>query len=214
MTRTTLAKILLLSTLLALASGLPACGSSTPQVVVTPMTPDDESAFENGVDFIDDPSLLEGSWLDAWEADIEHRVTLADAIAIVRITTVRRDTDLERHDTYHLVASVESVRMGTLSGDLSLAAREGDTGFGTLVGNDDRLLTPPADHPDHFVLYVKWTRDEAGSLVPRWHMSPAGPRIIARVNSLIELRRQSSEERRRVIVRTTVEDDGDDDDDD
>jgi hypothetical protein len=191
------------------AASLAGCGAAAPPVVVTPMTPEAEAAFENGVDFIADPSLLEGSWLDAWESDIEHRVTLSDAIAVVRITTVRRDTDLEHHDTYHLVAEVVSVRYGTLAGDVSLASREGEPGFGTIVDNDDRLLQPPADHPDHFLLYVRWTRDDDGDLVPRWHISPAGTPVVQRANSLIELRRQAGEERRRIIVHTTSEDDDD-----
>jgi hypothetical protein len=191
---------------LALAAG---CGSSTPQVVVSPMTPEAEATFENGVDFIDDPSLLEGSWLDNWESDIEHRVTLADAIAVVRVTTVRRDTDLEHHDTYHLAISVESSRLGSLSSDVLLTAREGQTGFGTLVGNDERLLSPPSDHPDHFLLFVKWARDDAGTTVARWHLSPAGPAVVQRVNSLIELRRTSHEDRRRIVVHTTTETDDD-----
>jgi hypothetical protein len=189
--------------LLALAS-IAGCGSATPQVVVTPMTPEGETAFDNGLDFIDDPSLLEGSWLDAWESDVEHHVALADVIAVVRITTVRRDTDLEHHDTYHLVAQMVNVRYGSLEGDLSLSSREGEGGFGTLVGNDDRLLQPPADHPDHFLLYVKWTQSESGGLVPRWHLSPAGTGVVQRVNSLIEMRRQSGEERRRIIVHTSA----------
>jgi hypothetical protein len=186
------------------------CGAAATQIVITPMTPESETAFENGVDFIDDPSLLEGSWLDNWESDVEHRVTLSDAIAIVHITTVRRDTDLEHHDTYHVVAAVDNVRYGTAEGEISLSAREGEGGFGTIVGNDDRLLQPPADHPDHFILYLKWTRDEAGTLTPRWHLSPAGTAIVQRVNSLIEMRRQSSDSRRRVIVHTTTEESDDD----
>jgi hypothetical protein len=196
----------------AMALTLLGCGSSTPQVVVTPMTPEAETAFENGVDFIDNPSLLEGSWLDAWESDIEHRVSLADAIAVVRVTTVRRDTDLEHHDTYHLAVQVASLRYGDLQNELLLTARQGEAGYGTLDGNDDRLLNPPSDHPDHFILYVRWTRDEDGTLRPRWHMSPAGTAIVQRVNSLIEMRRQSGEERRRIIVRTTTEDSDDEDD--
>ena len=190
---------------------LASCGAAAPQVVVTPMTADAEAAFENGVDFIDDPSLLEGTWLDAWELDVEHRVTLADAIAVVRITTVRRDTDLEHHDTYHLVAQVVNVRYGTIEGDISLAAREGEGGFGTIVGNDDRLLQPPSDHPDHFLLYVRWTRDEAGTLAARWHLSPAGTGIVQRVNSLIEMRRQAGDSRRRIIVHTSSEPSDEDD---
>ncbi len=197
--------------LFSIVTALVGCGSSTPQVVVTPMSPEGETAFENGVDFIDDPSLLEGSWLDNWESEIEHRVTLADAIAIVHVTTVRRDTDLEHHDTYHVVAAVDNVRFGDVSGEISLSAREGEGGFGTIAGNDDRLLQPPADHPDHFILYMKWTRGEDGVLVPRWHMSPAGTSVVQRVNSLIEMRRQSSDARRRVIVHTTTEQTDDDD---
>lgn len=183
---------------------LSGCGAAAPEVVVTPMTPEHEVAFENGVDFIDDPRLLEGSWLDTWESEVEHRVTLSDAIAVVRITTVRHDTDLEHHDSYHLVATVVSVRYGTLSGEVSLGTRQGEVGFGTVAGNDERILTPPADHPDHFILFLKWTRDESGSLVARWHLSPAGTAVVQRVNSLIELRRRDSEERRRIIVHTTT----------
>lgn len=212
MTRMKSASILLLLAF-SLAASSPGCGSATPQVVVTPMSAEAEAVFENGVDFIYDPAALEGSWLEAWEQDIEHRVTNADAIAVVRITTVRRDTDLERHDTYHLVATVENVRLGTLSGEISLAARQGEGGFGTLVGNDERLLTPPPEHPDHFLLYLKWATDESGATIARWHISPAGAAVVARVNSLIELRRQAADDRRRVIVRTTVEDDSDDDSD-
>ena len=204
------------SVLLVVAAALAAagCGASAPPVVVTPMTPESEASFENGADFIADPSLLEGSWLDTWESDIEHRVTLADAIAVVRITTVRHDTDLQHHDTYHLVATVDNVRYGTLDSEVSLSVHEGTGGFGTIAGNDDRLLSPPADHPDHFILFVKWTRGEDGALEARWHISPAGTAVVQRVNSLIELRRQDSEERRRIIVRTTTDDDDDDDADD
>lgn len=204
MKRTTAVSILW-AALLALATLGAGCGSATPQVVVTPMTPEGESAFENGVDFYDDPSLLEGSWLDNWEQEIEHRVALSDAIAVVHITTVRRDTDLERHDTYHLVAAVDSSRFGDMPTEVSLAAREGEVGFGTIAGNDERLLTPPADHPDHFILFLKWSHDDAGATVARWHISPAGAGVVQRVNSLIELRRQDSDTRRRIIVHTTSE---------
>ena len=194
-----------ISVLSLLSTAFAGCGSSTPQVVVSPMTPEAEVAFENGVDFIDDPSLLEGSWLDNWESDIEHRVTLADVIAIVRITTVRRDTDLERHDTYHLAVAIESVRLGTPADEVSLTARQGQTGFGTLVGNDERLLTPPADHPNRFLLFLRWARSDGGATVARWHLSPAGAAVVQRANSLIEMRRTHGSDRRRITVHTTTE---------
>jgi hypothetical protein len=178
------------------------CGSSAPRIVVTPMTPEAEAAFENGADFIDDPSLLEGSWLDAWESDIEHRVTLADAIVLVHITTIRDATDLEHHDSVQLVAAVDQVRIGEgVPSEIELAVREGEGGYGTLRNAESRILN------QRFVLFVKWTQNDAGTIVPRWHLSPAGAGVIRRVNTLVEMRRTDASERRRIIVHTTTTED-------
>jgi hypothetical protein len=193
------ALVLVIAFLALLAPG-PGCGSGTPQVVVTPMTADDEIAFENGLDFIDDPTLLEGSWLDSWQQDIERRVQLADAIVLLRVQTVRTDTDLEHQDTYRLLATVEQVRLGeNVPDEVTLIAREGEPGFGTIQENDDRVLD------QRFIAYLRWTRSESGTLGTRWHLSPAGERVIARVNTLVELRRTAPDERRRVIVRQSHE---------
>jgi hypothetical protein len=189
----------LLALILAL-SAVAGCGPGAAQIVVTPLTPDDEVAFENGLDFIDDPALLEGSWLDSWQEDVERRVQLADAIVLIRIATVRTDTDLEHRDTYRLIGNVEQVRLGTgVPNEITLVAREGDPGFGTIQENDERVLN------QRFIAYVRWTRSESGALSARWHLSPAGERVILRVNTLVELRRTAPDARRRVIVRQRQE---------
>lgn len=189
-----------LAALVLYGGALSGCGASAATIVVTPMTADDEIAFENGLDFIDDPTLLEGSWLDSWQQDIERRVQLSDAIALIRVATVRTDTDLEHRDTYRLLATVEQVRIGTgVPDEITLVAREGDPGFGTIQENDERVLN------QRFIVYLRWTRNEAGTLIPRWHLSPAGERVIARVNTLVELRRTAPDDRRRVIVRQRQE---------
>jgi len=179
-----------------LVSPLAACGSAAPRVVVTPMTAAQEPLFENGVDFIDDPSLLEGSWLETWEQEIDARVAASDLMAYVRITTLHTDSDLERRETHRLLAHIDSLRHGINPGeDVELVARAGEGGFDTVRNNDARILN------QRFVVFVRWTQaDEDAPLVARWHLSPASERVVRRVNSLIEARRAPTEDRRRVIV--------------
>lgn len=173
-----------------------ACGSSAPRIVVTPMTAAQEVVFDNGVDFIDDPTLLEGSWLETWEQEIDARVTGSDVVAYVRITTMRTDVDLERRETHRLVAHIDSLRHGAVEGDdVELVAREGEVGFPTVDGNERRILN------QRFVAFLRWTQaDPQAPIVPRWHLSPASERIVRRVNSLVEARHAPTEDRRRIIV--------------
>lgn len=199
----------LLATALVLAAAamapvsLAACGSSAPRIVVTPMTSAQGVVFENGVDFIDDPSILEGNWLETWEQEVDLRVRSADVVAYVRITTVRTDTDLERRETHRLVAHIDSLRLGEGVGDdLELVAREGDAGFDTVHDQDRRLLN------QRFVAFVKWVQaTPEDPIVARWHLSPASERVVRRVNSLVEARRAPTEDRRRVIVHDQPADD-------
>lgn len=175
---------------------LTACGGPSTPVVIAPLSAEQEVLFENGVDYIDDPTLLEGSWLDSWETEIDRRVSTADFVAFVRIATLRTDVDLERHETYRLIAHVDSLRFGdSRSDDIELVSREGTPGFGTVRGNDARILN------QRFVLFARWTQAEPGGpLEARWHLSPASERVVRRVNSLVEARRSPDAERRRVIV--------------
>ncbi len=199
----------LLRTLVAsvVIASLAACGSSAPRIVATPMTSAQGVVFENGVDYIDDPALLEGSWLETWEQEVDLRVRTADVVAYVRISTLRTDTDLERNETHRLVAHIDTLRLGegVSDGDeLELVVREGDPGFDTVHNQDPRILN------QRFVAFVKWTQESEGMpIVARWHLSPASERVVRRVNSLVEARRSPNDDRRRIIVHDQPSDDDD-----
>lgn len=185
--------------------GLASCGSSAPRIVVTPMTGAQAAVFENGIDYIDDPALLEGNWLETWEQEIDLRVRSSDVVAYVRITTMRTDTDLERNETHRLVAHIDTLRLGDgieEGSELELVVREGDPGFDTVHNQDRRILN------QRFAAFVKWTQESEGMpIVGRWHLSPASERVVRRVNSLVEARRAPTEDRRRIIVHDQPADD-------
>lgn len=194
-----------LSTLpLTLGLLVAACGGSAPPpVVVTPFTAEHEPLFENGVDMVTEPDTLGGSWLETWEHELDRRITFSDLVALVTISTLRTDTDLDRRDTYRLVARPDRVFLGEEAlGDeeeaLVLSVREGEGGYGTVQTNERRLLDA------QFFAFVKWERDEAGALRPRWHLSPATDTVARRVRDLLARRREISRDdsggTRRIIV--------------
>ncbi|MBN8615458.1 MAG: hypothetical protein J0L92_32985 [Deltaproteobacteria bacterium] len=202
---TSLDRSLVLRTLACvLVLALASCGSSAPRIVVTPMTSAQRAVFENGVDYIDDPALLEGSWLETWEQEIDLRVRAADVVAYVRITTMRTDTDLERNQTHRLVARIDTLRLGdgvTEGEEIELVVRQGDAGFDTVHEQDRRILN------QRFAAFVKWTQESEGMpVVARWHLSPASERVVRRVNSLVEARRSPDDDRRRIIVHDQPDD--------
>ncbi len=149
----------------------------------TPFTEEHAAVFEDGVDFVDDPTVLEGRWRDEWLEDIEQRVRLADGVYLVFIRTVRTDLDLSGRTTYRLVAETESSLFGAPPGDeISLDVTQGERGFGTVDGNERRLLD------GRFVAFVKYYVAEDGRVLPHWHLSPATEGVILRVQGLIDRR--------------------------
>lgn len=186
------------SLLLALSLCLFACGGSqATERAVTAFTAEHESVFENGLDMVQDPSALGGGWLTSWEEELDQRVTLADAVALVTVTTIRTDTDLERRDTLRLVAHVEREYLGELDDEVTFSVAEGEAGYGTVESNERRLLDV------QFIAFVKWQREEDGRLRVRWHLSPATNAVARRVRTLLRDRRQVREHdgtRRTVII--------------
>lgn len=179
-----------------------ACGGSAPPpVVVTPFTAEHEPLFENGIDMVTEPEALGGTWLETWEHELDRRVTLSDLVALVTIATLRTDTDLDRRDTYRLVARPDRVFLGENALDdegLVLSVREGEGGYGTVETNERRLLDA------QFFAFVKWERDDAGALRPRWHLSPATDDVAVHVRDLLarrrEVERDDSGGTRRIVV--------------
>lgn len=191
-------RLALLAPLLLVGCG----GSSEPvRTNVEPFTAAHEPLFENGVDMVRDPEGLDGAWLRTWEDELDRRVTMADVVALVTIRTLRTDVDLDRRETFRLVAHPERVYLGEeqlADEDLLLSVAEGEGGYGTVANNERRLLDA------QFIAFVKWKRDaDTDELVPRWHLSPATEPVATRVRALLERRRDVVPEdgtRRRVII--------------
>lgn len=185
--------------ILACAS-IAGCGAGSAQSGPEPTTPFTDAhaaVFEDGLDMVTDPSVLEGSWLDSWSQDVDARVTMADVVALVTIRTLRTDLDLERTETYRLVAHVDEVYLGEDVGEeLVLSVREGEGGFGTVRNNERRILD------SQFLVFVKWAREE-GRVRARWHLSPAAEPVARYVHRLLYRRRRvrPGNQGRRVIVR-------------
>lgn len=178
-----------------LAASIAGCGAAPTPIVVTPMTDAERLVFENGVDYIDDPSILEGTWSESWDQEIDLRSRTADIVAFIRVVTLRTDSDLEHRQTQRIIGQIDSLRFGTHRGDeIELVARDTDPGFSTIQG--DRILN------QRFVLFGRWTQEsESAPLLMRWHLAPASERVVRRVNTLVERRAPSASDRRRVIVR-------------
>ena len=159
--------------LLLVATG---CGGSTKSVVVVDFKPGDEEIFDNAIDLVADPAIVEG----AWSGDFERRVDRADVIAVVEIETLSSDIDLDRRATYRLSAKLSETIKGKSVRDLVLRVRDDQPGFDTVRANEERLLR------DRFVAFIKWQRGAAsGERMPRWHLSPASSRVKNKVAFLL-----------------------------
>lgn len=180
-----------------IALGIGCGGTAEPARATTPFTADHAEIFEDGVDFIADPTSLEGRWREDWSRDLDRRVSESDLIAKVVIHTIHTDTDLDRVSTYRLVAEVtEELWGGAPEEELQLTVREGEAGYGTLEGNDRRVLDQP------FVAFIKWYDAPDGTVRAHWHLAPSTEPVVTRVEYLIENRLRAPEDRadRRVIV--------------
>lgn len=184
--------------LLALAACATGSTGAAPRTGV-PFSAEDRVLFDDGVDFVGDPSVLEGRWREDWSNELDARVTDADIISYVRVRALRTDVDLERRMTYRLLVDEEKAIVGELPEDLALASLEGDGGFATIDGNESRILD------QQLVLFLKW--EQASPEAPvraRWHLAPFTEEVTARVEYLAERRRGVEREQpeRRIHVHT------------
>lgn len=183
----------LIASALAIAA-VNACGSAPPPARPTsPFTEEDARYFDDAVDLIRDPSILDGEWQQAWRREFSQRVARADVVAIVTIATVRTDVDLERRNTLRLIGSVAEALHGSVPNDeLSFRTREGENGFAGVQANLRHI------EGERFVAFVKWV-DERGALVARWHLAPATDPVLRRARALAT-RRETGGPRRTVYV--------------
>jgi hypothetical protein len=188
--------------ILALASLalITACGAPpvTVAAVTSPFTAEHEAIFENGIDLVRDPRMLEGPYLETWEDELARRSAAADVVALVTVRTLRTDVDLERRETYRLITHVDQVYFGENVGEeLVFLVREGEGGFATVRANERRLLDT------QYIAHLKWAEDEDGTVRPRWHFSAASDQIAGRVRRQVRGRSDVEPDgtTRRVIIR-------------
>ena len=166
-------------------------------VATAPLTAAEALLYENGVDNVTDPDVLEGRWREDWSRELDDRVTGADVVALVTVKTLRTDTDPGRHVTYRLLIQTDRQIVGEIPDELSLSVAEADGGFNSVDGNERRILD------QSFVLFAKYELAPGNNKVTtRWHLAPAAEGVVARVEYLAERRRGVERERptRRVVV--------------
>lgn len=186
---------LALPLVLALACGGP---QETVAVVTSPFTDEHAVLFEDGLDLVRDPRVLEGHWLSSWEDELARRTGFADVVALVTIRTLRTDVDLDRRRTYRLMTHVDRVLHGERVGEeIVLIVREGEGGFGTVETNERQLLDR------QYLAFIKWAEDEDGTVRARWHLSPATDQVAGRVRAALRRREDYARENdpnRRIII--------------
>lgn len=162
--------------LVLLAAHLLGCaGSHTAQSTLRPSSPfleTDEPLFEDGVDLIGDPEGLSGRWAEDWGRELHERVQRSDLIALLIVNTLTSDVSPEQRRTHRLVADVGDTLKGKYEGELALASSEDSIGFDSVDRERGNILKRT------LIVFVKWVRDSAGVVRPRWHLAAGSKSII------------------------------------
>jgi hypothetical protein len=151
-----------------------ACGGARLEPTVSsPFTEADAGPFDDAVDRLEVPEQLPGGWGTRWAAQLRHRAARSDVIAVVHVPATRIDSTPERVTTYRLLATVERTLKGDAFETLELPIREGELGWETVQGHEDRILDA------RFVAYVKWYRPSEDEPVrAHFHLSPASEEVV------------------------------------
>ena len=138
------------------------CAGASSNVPTTDFQASDASLFDNAVDLVEDPVIVEGEWSGAFE----RRVGRADLIVVVRVESLSSDL-VKRRSAYRLAVRVEDWLKGRSSKEILLRVRDDQPGYQSVRVNEDRILHNP------FVAFIKWeAAPEPPELTPHWHLSP------------------------------------------
>jgi len=138
------------------------CAGASSNVPATDFQSSDVLVFDNAVDLVEAPVIVEGHWGGAFEL----RVARADVIAVVQAESLSSDL-VKRRSAYRLTVKVRDRIKGTAAKEITLRVRDDEPGYPSVRVNEDRLLHDP------FVAFIKW-EVQAGSPEPiaHWHLSP------------------------------------------
>lgn len=144
-----------------------ACGGSSGAGPGVEFVPEDSLTFDDSVDMIDKPVIVESEW----QGQFEKRVTRADFIGTVRVDAISLDAD-RRGSGYRLNVRVTDTLRGRAPREMVLRVNDQQPGFQSVSMYEDRLLG------GSFVAFVKWQEDaESRQSIPRWHLSPNSPAV-------------------------------------
>lgn len=190
------ASLLSLSVSFALAGlAVAACGPGVSAVRVTsPTSAAELRVFDHGVDLVDDPDILAGQWRESWGEELQSRVGSADVIELVHVNSAQATRIPDQGPSYRLDIEPSDTLLGE-SADITLVSTEGDGGYVSIDRNQTRLLSTD------FVLFVKWFQRDTGVIDAHWHLSPATPAVVRRVQYLVERRRTAPADQQRRVVR-------------
>ncbi len=157
--------------------------------VSSPLTADDVRVLDNGVDFLADANSLAGQWLESWSEEMDLRIGRADLIVVLQVNAMHTDTDLERHTSHRLAATVLETMRGDAPDEINLASHRDDPGYPTLERSTSRVLEA------RFVAFVKWTQPggEGAPVVARWHLSPDSEAVRDYVSGRIAVQEQAED---------------------
>ena len=138
------------------------CAGASGNATTTGFRPSDAPLFDNAVDLVDAPVIVEGQWSGAFE----QRVGRADLIAAVRVDSLSSDL-VKRRSAYRLTVNVRGRLKGSSANEIVLSVRDDDPGYSSIRANEDRLLRDP------LIAFVKWETDpKSPDLIAHWHLSP------------------------------------------
>lgn len=137
--------------------------------------PSDAPLFDHAVDLVEAPVLLAGEWGGAFE----RRVSRADLIAVVRVSSLSSDF-ISRRSAYRLTVKVKNRLKGSSSKELVLRVGDDQPGYQSVRVNEDQLLHNP------FVAFIKWAANpESSELIAHWHLSPDSEEVREKIDYVL-----------------------------
>jgi hypothetical protein len=153
------------------------CAGGASNTPTTPFRASDAELFDNAVDLVATPAVIEGAWSGAFE----RRVTRADVVAAVRTQSLSEEL-VRRRGAYRIEMEVSEWLKGSSSRELVLRVSDEEAGYRSVQVNEDRLLH------DSFVAFVKWEKRRGGEPEAHWHLSPDSPGVREKVDHVLQRR--------------------------
>jgi hypothetical protein len=167
--------------------GIIGCAGAASNVTLTAFRASDVSLFDNAVDLVASPVIVEGE-----SGAFADRVGRADLIASIRLQSLHSEL-IKRRSAYRLTVKVKDWLKGASTKELELRVADDEPGYRSVEVNEDRLLH------DAFIAFVKWEAEPGSSeLIAHWHLSPDSPAVREKIDYV--LRRPATEPQTEVEV--------------